>query len=231
MTASVGLSLPVYLRRPCQLGANPWWPRAIRLDTRCPVALLCSNPQSALFRNAAARLRLSSWRKFPRKIPKDSLLLPVQRPIPQHLGQPQPLRLPPIEDRFHDVRRQAGERQEPADIGVRDALLLRKVGDRLGLTALDRRRQRCARTSALISVSSRRGFGAGTAAPSGVMISFRPPRRCSRIGMRMVRVSTSRPTRSVITLRPPARVRTRPEQEPPGPPAPRRGCESRRHAA
>jgi hypothetical protein len=38
---------------------------------------------------------------------------------------------------FHNVRRQAGERQEPADIGVRDALLLRKIGDRLGLTALD----------------------------------------------------------------------------------------------
>jgi hypothetical protein len=36
-----------------------------------------------------------------------------------------------------DVRRQAGERQEPANIGVRDALLLRKVGDRLRLTALD----------------------------------------------------------------------------------------------
>src|SRR5687768_1148476 len=33
--------------------------------------------------------------------------------------------------------RQAGERQEPADVGVCDALLLRKVGDRLGLPALD----------------------------------------------------------------------------------------------
>jgi hypothetical protein len=42
------------------------------------------------------------------------------------------------------------------------------------------RRQRCARTSALINVSSRRGFGGGTADPSGIMISFRPPRRCSR---------------------------------------------------
>ena len=61
-----------------------------------------------------------------------------------------------------------------------------------------------------------------------VMISFRPPRRCSRIGMRMVRVSTSRPTRSVITLRPPATGRTGPERERPGPPAPRRGCGFRR---
>jgi hypothetical protein len=34
----------------------------------------------------------------------------------------------------------------------------------------------------LTSVPSRLGFRAGAAAPSGVMISFRPPRRCSRIG-------------------------------------------------
>jgi hypothetical protein len=33
------------------------------------------------------------------------------------------------------------------------------------------RRHRCARTSALISVSSRLGFRAGAAAPSGAMIS------------------------------------------------------------
>jgi hypothetical protein len=39
------------------------------------------------------------------------------------------------------------------------------------------RRHRCARTSVLTSVSSRHGFGAGAAAPSGVMISFRPLRR------------------------------------------------------
>jgi nitrogenase molybdenum-iron protein alpha/beta subunit len=37
------------------------------------------------------------------------------------------------------------------------------------------------RTNALISVSSGRGFGAGAADPSGVMISFRPPRRCVSI--------------------------------------------------
>ena len=55
----------------------------------------------------------------------------------KHLSQPQPLRLPPIEDGLHNVRRQAGERQEPADVGVRDAVLLRKVGDGLRLTALD----------------------------------------------------------------------------------------------
>jgi hypothetical protein len=65
------------------------------------------------------------------------LFIPIQRPIPQHLRKPEALRLPPIEDLLHDFRREAGERQQPADVGVGDALLLRKVGDRLGLTALD----------------------------------------------------------------------------------------------
>jgi hypothetical protein len=63
----------------------------------------------------------------------------------------------------------------------------------------------------LTSVSSRLGFRAGTATPSGIVISFRPPRRCSRIGMRIVSVSTSELVRSVVTRRPPARVRKRPE--------------------
>jgi multiple sugar transport system permease protein len=35
-----------------------------------------------------------------------ALLLPYKRPIPQHLGQPEPLRLPPVQDRLHNVRRQ-----------------------------------------------------------------------------------------------------------------------------
>src|ERR687891_2773830 len=48
-----------------------------------------------------------------------------------------PFRLAPVEDCLDDVGRQAGERQEPADVGVRDALLLGQVGDRLRLTALD----------------------------------------------------------------------------------------------
>ena len=53
------------------------------------------------------------------------------------------------------------------------------------------RRQRCARTSALISVSSRLGFRAGAATPSGVTNRLRPPRRCSRIGMRMVELAAT----------------------------------------
>jgi hypothetical protein len=42
-----------------------------------------------------------------------------------------------IKARFHDFGREAGQRQEPADVGVRHALLLRKVSGRLRLTALD----------------------------------------------------------------------------------------------
>ena len=73
----------------------------------------------------------------PRGTPGAALLLPNQRPIPQHLGQPQPLRLPSVQDRLDDLRRKTGERQEPAAVGVRYALLLRKGGDRLGSAALD----------------------------------------------------------------------------------------------
>ena len=65
--------------------------------------------------------------------------------------------------------------------------------------------------------TSRLGFGAGTAAPSGAMISFRPPRRWSRIGMRIVRVSSSGLARSDITQQPPA-PRCRPRPRSPGPP-------------
>jgi hypothetical protein len=83
------------------------------------------------------RAALSARCKIPKEAPNASLFLPRQRPISQHLRQPQPLGLPPVQDPFHDVRRKASERQEPAYVGVRDALLLSKVGDRLGLTALD----------------------------------------------------------------------------------------------
>ena len=62
---------------------------------------------------------------------------PTHRPNPQHVSEPQPLRLPAVEDRLDNVWRQAGERQEPADVGVRDALLLGQVGDRLRAAALD----------------------------------------------------------------------------------------------
>jgi hypothetical protein len=41
-----------------------------------------------------------------------TLVIPCERSVPQHLSQPQPLRLPSVENRLGDVRREAGERQE-----------------------------------------------------------------------------------------------------------------------
>jgi hypothetical protein len=68
----------------------------------------------------------------------------------------------------HDVEHQAGERQEPADVGVGDALLLCKVGVDFARLLSIRRRQRGARTSVLTSVSSRGGLlGAGGTADGG----------------------------------------------------------------
>jgi hypothetical protein len=61
-----------------------------------------------------------------------------QRPVPEHLSQHQPLRLPPVENRLDEVRRQACERQKPADEGDRDALVLGEIGDRVRAAALDR---------------------------------------------------------------------------------------------
>jgi len=63
----------------------------------------------------------------PREAPGAALLLPPHRLIPQHLSQPEPLRLPPVQDRFHNVGRQTGERQEPAD-GVMISLPQLKSG-------------------------------------------------------------------------------------------------------
>jgi hypothetical protein len=80
------------------------------------------------------RARLS--RELPRIGPRWSefaspdLLSPPHRRIPQQLREPQPLRLPPVQDRFQKVGRQAGERQKPADVGVCETLLLCKVGNR-----------------------------------------------------------------------------------------------------
>jgi hypothetical protein len=44
------------------------------------------------------------------------------------------------------------------------------------------------RTSDLINVSSRRGFSSGAVLRPGVIISLRPSRRWSGIGMRMMQV-------------------------------------------
>jgi hypothetical protein len=71
-------------------------------------------------------LYLHCCRQIP-EAPGGVLFIPAQWPIPQHLCQPEPLRLPPVEDRLHDVRCRACERQDPADIGVRDALCADRI--------------------------------------------------------------------------------------------------------
>ena len=83
------------------------------------------------------RVSLCGLRHLQSSVPRRSLFIPQVRDRAKDLGKPQPLRLPPVEDRLDDVRRQETRRKQPADIGVRDALLLRKVGDRPRLPALD----------------------------------------------------------------------------------------------
>lgn len=51
------------------------------------------------------------------------VLLPRGRNTAKKNGKPLPLRLPAIQNSLDDVRCKAREGQEPADVGVRDALL------------------------------------------------------------------------------------------------------------
>jgi hypothetical protein len=67
-----------------------------------------------------------------------------KRSIPEHIGKPQALRLPPIEDGLHDIRRQASQWQEPADVGsVTPSCSARSMIDFARPLSLFRR-QRCA---------------------------------------------------------------------------------------
>ena len=56
---------------------------------------------------------------------------------PKSLCQLHSLGLPAIKDRLDEVRRQAGERKDPADVGVRYALLGGEVSDRHCIAVLD----------------------------------------------------------------------------------------------
>jgi hypothetical protein len=87
--------------------------------------------------------------------------VPGKRFIPEHVGKPQHIRLPPVQDRLDDVRREAGERQEPAHVGVGYALLLSQIGERAGLTALDPPAPAVCADQGLDKVSSRIGLRGG----------------------------------------------------------------------
>ena len=152
-------------------------------------------------------------------------------PFPSTSASLKPLRLPPVQDRFHNVGRQAGERQEPADVGVRDTLLLRKVGDRLRLTALDlappavRTHERLDQRLVAARLRRRcrhalRRHDQLPAAPAlqahrdadGQSVDFKTH------ALGHYSAASSKGSEAARAA-------------PPGPPAPRRGCKSRPHAA
>jgi hypothetical protein len=83
------------------------------------------------------QIRVEHTSISPRSAPPCSLFVPPARVRAKHLRQPQSPPLPAVENRLDNAGRQAGERQQPTDIGGRDTRLLRQVSDRLGLTALD----------------------------------------------------------------------------------------------
>ena len=106
----------------------------------------------------------------------ERLFLPLQRKPLQQIIQLQLRRLPPVEDRLHDLRREQRQPQNPADVG-------RRARPSPGPDPPASRarpsssifRHRNARASALTMALSTRGRGAHSA-PSGVTTSFRPPR-------------------------------------------------------
>jgi hypothetical protein len=72
----------------------------------------------------ALRRELARKRVSIAEAPGLPLGAPYNRPDPQHLRKPKSLRLASVQDRFHNVGRQAGERQEAAHVGDGDSLLL-----------------------------------------------------------------------------------------------------------
>jgi hypothetical protein len=70
-----------------------------------------------------------------RQIQAYPLLLPHQRPIPQHIGQPQVLRLPPVEYRLttSGARQVSGrvlsDQSEPVSVGPRTPVFRRRRSD------------------------------------------------------------------------------------------------------
>jgi hypothetical protein len=96
------------------------------------------HPRPPRTKNRETRQALQSGHGCDRAhTPCGSLLIPIRRPVAQHLSQPQSLRLTSIEDSFHNLGCEASQRQKAAHVGDVDTLALRQVGDRLRLTAVD----------------------------------------------------------------------------------------------
>jgi hypothetical protein len=120
-----------------------------------------------------------------------SLSGPCNRTAPEDLCQSEPLGLPPIEDRLDDVRCHACERQESADVGVRDTLLVRKVGDRLPSSP-----DLPTGTVAAVPASHRRGPGAlPLASANGLVDVPGTQARSSRSFAAMIQSSGASPRR------------------------------------
>ena len=107
-----------------------------------------------------------------------NLSLPLYRKRLHHCPHRQPLRLPPCQDRLHDLRRQQRHAQHPADVGRVDVL---GVGDFLDGREVASLQQLAPAEAAGEGLEQGAvdpfALGAGAAVmPSGVMTSFRPPR-------------------------------------------------------
>jgi hypothetical protein len=118
-TPTASLFLPG--RRPIHEQIGQTQPvRLPAVEERAPGALELSPPMAArTFYRTTARPFSTCQRTISRRANPEGpeLLLPCHRPVPQHLRKPKSLRLASIEDRFHNVGRQAG-----------DTLLLCEVG-------------------------------------------------------------------------------------------------------
>jgi hypothetical protein len=113
-----------------------------------------------------------------RKTFPSSLLPPLARHHARQLLQLHPLRLPPVENRLLDVRRQQREPDQPVDEAFRDVFGLGDLAGRAVPALIQHplppvRPRQCADQRL---VRPRLG-GAQASVPSGAMITLRPPRR------------------------------------------------------
>lgn len=105
--------------------------------------------------------------------PKSSLLFPGYEDTTKERGKLDAFRLPPVEDCLDDVRRETSERQEPADVGVRHALLSGKVGDRLGIAGSFASAVRCLGMAGKARVGRGLVFGSRGLGKASVVVAFR----------------------------------------------------------
>lgn len=119
-------------------------------------------------------------------------------------GQLEPLELPAFGDHLRDVRREQGQGEHLRNLASGNLLVGGQFRGRPKLPLSIWRRRPWARTSALITTSSKAGLSSSPTRPTGTMTSLRSPRYRSFIGIRIVTPLTSI---SGLVLMPPPRVR------------------------